>query len=83
MASEDGSRPSQAFTVNALRSPEEPAGGVQRTLSPLETKVVPGTTATQVEPFHLSKVPVLTVSIRNEIVSASISAAFEADANAL
>ena len=67
--------------MNAFLRPLEPATGVQSNLSPAAINVVPGTTATQVEPFHFCRDPVVTDSTRKVIASPSTSVTSEAVAS--
>ena len=74
----DASEPSNAVTVKPCVVPLNWLGGVQTSDSPVESSVLPATTAM---PFLVS-VPALTASTRNESVSPSTSASFAADASA-
>ncbi len=72
----EASDPSQALTVKASSVPLALAAGVQTRVSPLESSVVPGTTATP--PFV--RVPEDTASTRKLKASPSTSASLAAEA---
>ena len=73
--------PSHALIVNAFRVPLAFAAGVQRSVSPVLTSVVPAATAVHALLLNFSNVPVLTASTRKLNAVPSASASFAAAAS--
>jgi len=73
--------PSHALIVSAFTVPFAFAAGVQRSVSPALTSVVPAVTAPHALPLPFSSVPVVTASIRKLSAVPSASASFAAPAS--